>query len=193
WNQRSVPVQWMTSFQVMLGAMIDSVLALSSQTRRKTGMKPKVSPSFGSVAYTGRGTTRVPRPLGHSAPAPAAAAGRRQPANRRARAPLIERGLRWESDDAPRRRHHSCFVVARSRMAAAVADDGAARARPPHRTRIHRRDRRTRRAAARPCLDRLAGTARSVQREDAALPAPVLPVHRHRRDLRLDAILLLAR
>src|SRR5439155_2108919 len=107
----------------MLGAMIDSVLAFASQTRRKTGMNPRVSPSFGSVAYTGRGTTRVPRPPAHSAPAAAAAAGRRQPANRSTRAPLMSPGSRWSADAEP----GHVFEVGASRMAAAIPDDEAAR------------------------------------------------------------------
>src|SRR5438067_605412 len=164
----------------MLGAMIDWVLAFASQTRRKTGMNPSVSPSFGSVAYTGRGTTRVPRPPAHSAPAAAAAAGRRQPANRSTRAPLMSPGSRWSADAEPGFRH--VFEVgARSRMAAAIPDDEAARAGAGHRIRIRRPDRYRRRPADRPCPDRLAGSARPVQREDADVPAPVPPFHRHRR------------
>src|SRR2546426_2048321 len=135
----------------MLGAMIDSVLAFASQTRRKTGMNPKVSPSFGSVAYTGRGTTRVPSPPAHSAPAAAAAVGRRQPANRKARTQLIA-PRSWWSAYAERGSHHRFDVGARSRMAAAIPDDEAACPGARHRTRVRRRDRWRRRAAARPWL-----------------------------------------
>ncbi len=49
WKMRSVAVQWITSFQVTLGAMIDSVVPAGSQTRRNTGIAPKVLPSLGSV------------------------------------------------------------------------------------------------------------------------------------------------
>src|SRR5437660_2086866 len=56
-----------TSFQVTLGAMIDSVLWFASHTRKKTGIAPKVSPSLGRVAYTGSATTRVWSPARHPA------------------------------------------------------------------------------------------------------------------------------
>src|SRR5437879_7365914 len=69
----------MTSFQVTLGAMIDLVRWLASHTRKKTGIRPRVSPSLGSVAYTGSGTIRVSSPLGRPAGdspgAPVAGAG----------------------------------------------------------------------------------------------------------------------
>jgi membrane-associated phospholipid phosphatase len=69
----------MASFQVTLGAMIDSVLRFTSHTRKNTGIAPKVFPSFGRVAYTGNGTIRVSSSTGHPAPdapgEPVAAAG----------------------------------------------------------------------------------------------------------------------
>lgn len=45
----------MTEFQLTLGAMIESVRSSSGHTRRNTGMKPQVSPSFGRVAQIGMG------------------------------------------------------------------------------------------------------------------------------------------
>src|ERR1700737_482440 len=213
-----VPVKLVPSFQGTLGGMIDSVLSVASHTRRKTGMTPNVFPSLGSVEYTGSGMGRVLRPPTQServlATWPLAGSESRQALSRTRGTRIIRVGPRTSSRGCTSRAADRNFVLrlpgpgrnddtrpgdpsnrassARPRVAPPVPDDEAARPPAGDRARVHRSRGDARRVAVRPRPRRSPGTARPLQREDAAVPAAVLPVRRDRRDLRLDALLLLA-
>src|SRR3982751_3908588 len=79
-----------------------------------------------------------------------------------------------------------------SRVAAAVADDGARRARAGHRIRIHRPDRPARGLAVGSRGRGLPRAARPLQRKEPPAPPQIPALHRHGRNLRFDAVLLLA-
>src|SRR5438874_7730873 len=192
------------AFQLTLGATMDVVVPSASHTNKITGRSPHVSPSFGSVEYTGSGISFLESSVGHPPEFPVAPTARDAPArNTRQTIRAASRCIfSLAVSLAPRRRcngangcsNRGARFAARalSGMAPAFANDEAPRLAGRRRAALHRGRRGARRASCRSRHHRSARFPRSVQRKNAFVPRPVLSLHPDGRHLRQHALLLLA-
>src|SRR5689334_19477751 len=157
----------MTSFQVALGAKIETVLAFASHTRKKTGITPNVSPSFGSVAYTGSGTSLVARSVGHPTPTGASPAAAARPENRQAAMASARRRFIRPRPRSPSRRLYG----PRAPFATRLRDDLACTSPPGPASHSRARAHRTLARLARPAARVRTRMAASVPHDEAAAPA----------------------